>query len=76
MKRKDIPSPVITEKEHKINLSENSSKAEELLKAVKLRDKEKNKRPIRIDYRTIVMVTPKKYDLLTKSIPGAKSTQI
>ena len=42
MKRKDIPSPVITEKVHKIDLSENSSKAEELLKTVKLRDKEKN----------------------------------
>lgn len=74
MKRKDIPSPV--EKVQKINLSENSSKAEELLKAVKLRDEEKSKRPIRIDHRTIVIVTPKKYDLLTKSIPGAKSTQI
>ncbi|MBP1593039.1 MAG: hypothetical protein H6Q12_57 [Bacteroidetes bacterium] len=74
MKRKDIPSPV--EKVQKINLSENSSKAVELLKAVKLRDEEKSKRPIRIDHRTIVIVTPKKYDLLTKSIPGAKSTQI
>ena len=76
MKRKDIPSPVITEKVHKIDLSENSSKAEELLKTVKLRDKEKNKRPIRIDHRTIVIVTPKKYDLLTNSMPGAKLTQI
>lgn len=76
MKRKDIPTPIITEKVPKINLFENSSKAEELLKTVKLRDKEKNKRPIRIDHRTIAIVTPKKYDLLTNSMPGAKSTQI